>query len=82
MSTTKLWPRQDLRLTDNAAFEAARHAKQLLPVYLYDPALNGHWAAGAASNWWLHHSLTALDQHPRQLGSKLIWRVSTCAAGF
>ena len=62
MSTTILWLRRDLRLTDNPALEAARHVKRLVPVYTHDPALNGRWAPGAASNWWLHHSLTALDQ--------------------
>jgi len=79
MSTTILWLRQDLRLTDNPALEAARHAKRLVPVYIQDPALNGRWAPGAASNWWLHHSLTALDQEFRRLGSKLILRAGPTA---
>ena len=77
MSTTILLLRQDLRLTDNPALEAARHAERLVPVYIHDPALNGRWTPGAASNWWLHHSLTALDQSLRQLGSKLIIRAGS-----
>jgi deoxyribodipyrimidine photo-lyase len=74
MSTTLLWLRQDLRLTDNPALEAARHSERLVPVYIHDPALHGAWLPGAASNWWLHHSLEALDRELRQRGSALLLR--------
>ena len=79
MSTTILWLRQDLRLTDNPALEVARHSARLVPVYIHDPALNGRWPPGAASNWWLHQSLTTLDRDLRQMGSKLILRAGTTA---
>ncbi len=32
-----------------------------LPAYIHS-ALNPHWPQGAASAWWLHHSLTALEK--------------------
>lgn len=79
MSTNILWLRQDLRLTDNPALEASRHSKRLVPVYIHDPALNGRWAPGAASNWWLHQSLMALDRDLRQAGSGLVLRIGPTA---
>ncbi|MCP3867810.1 MAG: deoxyribodipyrimidine photo-lyase [Gammaproteobacteria bacterium] len=71
-TTTLLWLRQDLRLTDNTALELARKSDQLLPVYIHDPKLNGRWPPGAASDWWLHHSLASLDEDLRKSGSRLI----------
>ncbi len=75
MSTTIVWLRQDLRLTDNPALETARHSERLIPVFIHDPERNGRWPPGAASNWWLHHSLAALDRDLRQVGSRLVLRV-------
>jgi deoxyribodipyrimidine photo-lyase len=34
----------------------------VLPVYILDDANAGEWRAGAASRWWLHQSLAALDR--------------------
>ena len=62
MSTAILWFRRDLRLADNPALNAAMaaHAK-VVPLYVHAPDEDGEWAPGAASRWWLHHSLDALD---------------------
>jgi deoxyribodipyrimidine photo-lyase len=58
-----VWFRQDLRLTDNPALDAAvRSGAPLLPVYVLDDVNAGAHAMGAASRWWLHHSLAALDK--------------------
>ncbi|MBX9890194.1 MAG: DNA photolyase family protein [Amoebophilaceae bacterium] len=55
------WFRQDLRLDDNPAlFDAACHGK-VLPVYILDDTHAGVYFMGAASRWWLHHALLALD---------------------
>jgi deoxyribodipyrimidine photo-lyase len=55
------WFRQDLRLSDNPAlFKAAKHG-QVLPIYILDDESADAYAMGAASRWWLHHSLTALN---------------------
>jgi len=68
-----LWFRRDLRLEDNAALAAALSAgESVIPVYVFDPADEGDWPLGAASRWWLHHSLTALDDALRARGSRLI----------
>ena len=57
-----VWFRQDLRLADNPALDAAcRSGHPVLPIYILDDAAAGEWAMGAASRWWLHRSLGALD---------------------
>lgn len=59
--STLLWFRQDLRLQDNPALQAAAREGNILPVYILDDSNAGDWAMGAASRWWLHHSLTRLN---------------------
>ena len=61
-----MWFRQDLRLADNAALIAAVAAGSVVPVYVFDER-----TVGAAQHWWLHHSLTALNE---ALGGKLVLR--------
>ena len=58
MSTCLLWFRRDLRIADNPALQAlVNNGHSLIPVYIHDePDL--HWPLGAASAWWLHHSLS------------------------
>lgn len=73
MSATLVWFRQDLRLQDNPALAAAvARGGPIVPVYIWDPAGEGDWAPGAASRWWLHQSLTALDAALRERGSRLV----------
>lgn len=43
-----------------------------MPVFVYSPEEEQSWAPGAASRWWLHHSLLALDASLRKIGSQLI----------
>ncbi|NCC38473.1 MAG: deoxyribodipyrimidine photo-lyase [Gammaproteobacteria bacterium] len=70
--TIILWLRRDLRLADNPALQAAvAEAERLVPLYIHAPAEESPWTPGAASHWWLHWSLTALEQRLRELGSRL-----------
>ncbi len=70
-----LWLRRDLRLADQAALAAAvASGAPVIPVYILDDDTPKHRKMGAASRWWLHHSLTALDADLRALGSRLILR--------
>jgi deoxyribodipyrimidine photo-lyase len=55
------WFRQDLRLADNPALSAAAEAGRVMPIYILDDKNAGDCAMGAASRWWLHHSLEALN---------------------
>jgi deoxyribodipyrimidine photo-lyase len=68
-----VWFRQDLRLKDNPALHAAVESGQpVIPVYIWSPEEEGEWAPGAASRWWLHHSLQALAKDLKSRGSRLI----------
>ncbi|MFP4154587.1 MAG: cryptochrome/photolyase family protein [Halothiobacillaceae bacterium] len=76
-----MWFRRDLRLADNPALNAALAAGAVIPVYVHAPDEEGAGAPGAASRWWLHHSLGELDGALRALGSRLVIRGGpTCAA--
>jgi deoxyribodipyrimidine photo-lyase len=55
------WFRQDLRLADNPALSAAAKAGRVMPIYILDDKNAGDYAMGAASRWWLHHSLESLN---------------------
>lgn len=75
---TLIWFRQDLRLSDHAALTAAiERGAPVIPVFIWAPTEEGEWAPGAASRWWLHQSLTALDQSLVKLGSRLIIRCAS-----
>ncbi len=73
--TVILWFRQDLRLADNPALDAAvKSGARIVPVYLWSPEEEGGWAPGAASRWWLHRSLKDLDKRLGEKGSRLLIR--------
>jgi deoxyribodipyrimidine photo-lyase len=75
-----VWFRSDLRLADNPALRAAMSSdRPVIPVYIAAPAEESAWSPGAASRWWLHHSLTALDAALRERGSRLIIRSGDAA---
>lgn len=70
-----VWFRQDLRLDDNPALAAAvARGGPVVPVFIWAPQEEGDWSYGAASRWWLHHSLKALDKSLRAFRSRLIYR--------
>ncbi|MGQ9660015.1 MAG: cryptochrome/photolyase family protein [Thermochromatium sp.] len=67
-----LWFRRDLRLDDNPALIAAlNEGGPVIPVYIQAPEEESPWAPGAASRWWLHWSLAALDTSLRARGNRL-----------
>jgi deoxyribodipyrimidine photo-lyase len=75
MSASIVWFRNDLRLADNPALIAALGSgRPVVPVYVLDAETEGVRAPGAASRWWLHHSLASLDASLRALGSRLVLR--------
>jgi deoxyribodipyrimidine photo-lyase len=72
-ATALLWFRRDLRLADNPALiRALEVCERVIPVYSHAPDEEAPWQPGAASRWWLHHSLAALDSALRGLGSGLV----------
>jgi len=72
MDTAIVWFRRDLRLQDNPALDAAvRTHDRVICIYIFAPDEEKPWQPGAASLWWLHHSLKALDADLRRRGAKL-----------
>ena len=79
-NTALVWFRRDLRLTDNPALLAAvADADTIIPVYIHAPEEEAPWQPGAASNWWLHHSLTALADSLAAADAPLIIRSGNSA---
>jgi deoxyribodipyrimidine photo-lyase len=69
------WFRQDLRLRDNPALNAAiATGRPVLPLYILDDETPNRWRMGGASSWWLHHSLTSLAADLKKLGAQLCLR--------
>ena len=69
-----VWFRLDLRLADHPALAAAAAGGTVIPVFVWSPEEEAPWAPGAASRWWLHHSLERLDASLRERGSRLVVR--------
>ncbi|RYE05815.1 MAG: deoxyribodipyrimidine photo-lyase [Rickettsiaceae bacterium] len=68
-----VWFRNDLRLTDHLALDAAiRTKKDILPIYIYDKSCSR--PLGSAAKWWLHHSLTSLKKNIRKCKADIILR--------
>ncbi len=73
MKLALVWFRQDLRLSDNPAFDAAvRSGAPVVPLFILDDETPGDWRPGGASRWWLHFSLAALKDDLARLGARLI----------
>jgi deoxyribodipyrimidine photo-lyase len=71
-STAIVWFRRDLRLADNPALAAAcKQADRVVALYIHAPDEEGDWQPGAASRWWLHHSLERLTVALRARGAAL-----------
>jgi deoxyribodipyrimidine photo-lyase len=66
-----IWFRRDLRLADNPALHSAI-AAGMAPVPVYIDDREPLPRPGAASDWWLHHSLAALQRRLRARGSDLL----------
>ena len=68
MGNVILWFRRDLRVADNPMLQhAIEQGGHVLPLYILDPRTT----LGAASRWWLHHSLSHLQHRLRKLGLEL-----------
>jgi deoxyribodipyrimidine photo-lyase len=70
-----LWFRQDLRLQDNPALRyAVEQGLAVIPIYIWSPEEEANWPAGGASKWWLHQSLTSLQEDLQKRSNHLIIR--------
>jgi deoxyribodipyrimidine photo-lyase len=74
-SPVLVWFRLDLRLEDNPALQAAiACGGPVIPIFIWAPAEESPWSPGAASCWYLHHSLASLQGDLHRIGSQLIIR--------
>lgn len=72
---TLIWLRRDLRLRDHLPLtKAVEKGNPVMPVYIHDRTSPEIEKPGAASLWWLHHSLSALQKAYQDKGIKLILR--------
>ena len=75
MPNAIVWFRNDLRLADNPALQAAvQGGFTPVCVHIHAPQEEGEWRPGAASDAWRHHSLAALQATLRACGSRLLIR--------
>lgn len=72
---TIVWFRDDLRIADNPALAAAvERGGAVIALYLLDESSPGVRPLGAASRWWLHHSLERLQEELAAIGGALTLR--------
>lgn len=76
--TTVVWFRDDLRVADHPALAAAA-AGSVVCLYVLDESSPEVRPLGAATKWWLHHSLVSLTHSLEQLGVTLILRGGAAA---
>ncbi len=77
---TIVWFRDDLRLRDNPALDAAcKRGAPVMPLFIHDETSPGVRPLGGAAKWWLHHSLTSLSADLAKRGQALIVRKGKAA---
>ncbi|MBV8184690.1 MAG: deoxyribodipyrimidine photo-lyase, partial [Hyphomicrobiales bacterium] len=68
-----VWFRDDLRLADNPALDAAvASGSPLICIYVQDEESDGLRSLGGAAKWWLHGALDDLQASLRHLGGELV----------
>ncbi|MBN2751739.1 MAG: deoxyribodipyrimidine photo-lyase [Rhodospirillaceae bacterium] len=63
-----VWFRDDLRLSDHPALDAAAALGEVIPVFVLDATMT---ALGGAARWWLHYALAALGADIARQGGAL-----------
>jgi len=67
-----VWFRDDLRLADHPALNAAvASGNPVLAIYILDEVSDGIRSMGAAQKWFLHHALLGLSYGLKSFGSRL-----------
>ena len=74
-----VWFRDDLRVADQPALDAAMASGPTIAVYILDEQSPGIRPLGGAARWWLHHALTDLRANLGRLGVPLVLRRGAAA---
>jgi deoxyribodipyrimidine photo-lyase len=75
-SSSLVWFHNDFRMADNPALRAAARRKNpLICLFVWNPDASGYAKPGAASRWWLHHSIQHLSTALKQAGNQLMIQV-------
>lgn len=80
MTTALVWLRNDLRLSDNPALDAACGSGQRVEALYIHETDDGLRSPGGAARWWLHQSLNALAQALAKIGITLQVRTGAAQA--
>ncbi len=74
MASAILWLRDDLRLCDNPALQAAlKDGFEILPLFIWSSAEDDPERPRGAARWWLHNALDDLDEAFRERGSRIVF---------
>ena len=73
-TTTIVWFRDDLRVTDHPALDAACRRGAVVALCVLDQESEGVRPLGATAKWWLDGSLRSLRESLRELGIPLVLR--------
>jgi len=69
---TLIWFQRDLRINNNPSLSwAIQRGQPIIAIYIHSPGEDYPWSTGAASRWWLYHSLKNLEKNLKQLGIHL-----------
>ena len=75
VSPSIVWFRNDLRLADNPALQAAvQRGGPIVQVFIHASDEETPWTPGGATRWWRHQSLRDLENALRERGSRLVLR--------
>jgi deoxyribodipyrimidine photo-lyase len=75
VASTIVWFRNDLRIADNPALDAAAlRGGPVVFLFIWSPDEDSPWQLGIASRWWLKRSLSAFEEDLASRGAKLIVR--------
>lgn len=78
--TSLVWLRNDLRVADNPALNAAiSRGGKVAALYIHEQSASVR-RTGEASRWWLHHSLNALARSLAELGIPIAVRTGSSYA--
>lgn len=73
-----VWFRDDLRLSDNPALQAAvQSGRSIICIFVIDEQSEGLRPLGGAARWWLHGSLQKLDEALCSRGGRLSIHLGT-----